>query len=109
MAFSHNLKGNTTTNAREELLEAIEGKVKIVCSALVFDGTTISLKVGHSEAEYSLFMQRLNFTYDAGYGSQYLFGMVWLEDGSWLSRKEYDGSEWWVLCRVPEIPVELLN
>lgn len=33
--------------------------------------------------------------YDSGYGLQELFGDVVFKDGTWLSRGEYDGSEWW--------------
>lgn len=34
--------------------------------------------------------------YDEGYSSrQNLFGDVVFKDGTWLSRREYDGSEWW--------------
>lgn len=33
--------------------------------------------------------------YNSGYGHQELFGDVVFKDGTWLSRGEYDGSEWW--------------
>ena len=35
------------------------------------------------------------------------FGVVWLTDGSWLERYEYDGAENWELKKLPTIPVEL--
>jgi hypothetical protein len=38
-----------------------------------------------------------------------LFGTVWLEDGMWMERGEYDGSEWWELMRRPEIPSTLID
>jgi len=53
------------------------------------------------------FFRSLDFTYDAGYGSQELDGTVWLLDGTWFTRGEYDGSEWWEYHVLPEIPSEL--
>lgn len=42
--------------------------------------------------------------YDDGYGGQELFGTIWLKDGSWYERAEYDGSEWWVHRVCPPLP-----
>lgn len=100
-------------NARKELEGILEsGNSKIVCANIEIDphtwygGETSSkrLKVGYSEEDYNKFMESLDFEYDAGYGMQELGGTVWLEDGSWLERAEYDGSEWWTLKYCPEIP-----
>ena len=49
----------------------------------------------------------LNREYHAGYGTQQLFGTVWLSDGSWIIRGEYDGSEWWEHCTRPSIPTSV--
>jgi hypothetical protein len=49
----------------------------------------------------------LDFEYDSGYGQQELYGIVWLTDGSWLSREEYDGSEWWQHRFLPPVPLYL--
>ena len=46
----------------------------------------------------------LDREYHAGYGTQNLFGTVWLSDGSWLVRREYDGSEWWEHINPPPLP-----
>tara|TARA_R100000908_G_C3670931_1_gene93854 strand:+ start:174 stop:599 length:426 start_codon:yes stop_codon:yes gene_type:complete len=54
------------------------------------------------------FLDKLNVVYDCGYGGQELFGTVWLHDGTWLSREEYDGSEGWIHQKSPEIPEDLL-
>ncbi|RVU70031.1 hypothetical protein EJK17_09890 [Lactobacillus xujianguonis] len=37
--------------------------------------------------------------YDSGYGGQGLASdlIVFLKDGCWLERHEYDGAEWWEL------------
>ena len=40
-------------------------------------------------------IDKLDVEYDNGYGSQYLYGLVLFDDGTWLSRCEYDGSEGW--------------
>ena len=44
------------------------------------------------------------YEYDSGYGGQELFGTVWMDNGEWLTRGEYDGSEWWEHHRRPSIP-----
>ena len=99
-------------NAKIELLENLTGKSKIKCAKLRYEpflqGSVkkFVLKTNHSEAELTDFFESLNFEYDDGYGSQELFGDVWLEDGTWLERGEYDGSEWWDHIICPEIPEE---
>ena len=42
--------------------------------------------------------------YYDGFGSQELFGTVVFKDGSWLTRGEYDGSEWWERHLLPVEP-----
>ncbi len=48
-----------------------------------------------------------NCMYYDGFGGQELFGTVWMDNGEWITRGEYDGSEWWDYHRVPEIPNEI--
>ena len=69
---------------------------------------TAILKVNHSEKDYKDFLELLDFDYDSGFGSQDLFGTIWIEDGSWLSRGEYDGSEWWEHNKLPAIVEQCL-
>jgi hypothetical protein len=101
-------------NAKAELLKLLEGKAKVKCATITNgdewdeDKKDILLKVGYSENEWTEFLKSLNFSYDSGYGGQNLFGTVWLEDGTWCTRGEYDGSEWWEHNQLPEIPSELL-
>ena len=40
-------------------------------------------------------IDKLDVNYDVGYGAQFLYGLVLFDDGTWLSRYEYDGSECW--------------
>jgi hypothetical protein len=68
---------------------------------------SIALKKGHSEEDLHTFLESLDFQYDAGFGGQNLFGTIWFTDGTWATRGEYDGSEWWEHHTRPEIPVEL--
>lgn len=67
----------------------------------------ILLKVGYTTEEYNAFLNELDFDYDAGYGGQELYGTIWLTDGTWFTRGEYDGSEWWDFNSLPEIPEDL--
>jgi hypothetical protein len=62
-----------------------------------------NLKEGYSEEDLNAFLQELDFDYNNGYGTQNLFGTIWYTDGTWSSRGEYDGSEWWERNRCPEI------
>ena len=103
-------------NAREELQHKFDRIGKKPMCAIIHreryddDGNIIALlKKDHTDQEFVEFMNRLDFEYYAGYGSQELFGTVWFEDGTWLDRNEYDGSEWWVYLSTPEIPVDLLK
>ena len=41
-------------------------------------------------------LDAIDVLYDSGYGFQRLFGLVLFNDNTWLSREEYDGSEWWI-------------
>jgi hypothetical protein len=101
-------------NAKQEFLKCIRGKV--VCATIMHNpnwsddtSKTFILKCGHTQDEYNQFLESLDFEYDSGYGLQELFGTVWLEDGMWMERGEYDGSEWWELRRSPEIPSTLID
>lgn len=95
-------------NVKQELSEALKGNAKIKCALIYYDNkaTQKILKINHSVDEFNDFLDSLDFTYDDGYGGQELFGTVWLEDNTWLSRGEYDGSEWWEHNVLPNIPKE---
>ena len=100
-------------NAKKELLNAVKDTAKIKCASIRYGSwedevSQKILKLNHSEEDYNEFLNSLDFTYDDGYGGQELYGTVWLEDGTWLSRGEYDGSEWWEHNVLPAIPTECL-
>jgi len=98
-------------NAKEELIRHIQDRI-IKC-AIIYTGiyndnkTIINLSIQYTEDQWADFLNAMNFEYDSGFGGQELFGTIWYEDGSWSSRKEYDGSERWQHNTCPEIPEEL--
>lgn len=99
-------------NAMTELVKiAATIKAKIRCAYIYTEdmwqqgnGKQMILRVDHSLEEFEAFLKSLDFEYDHGYGGQELFGIVWFEDGTWMTRGEYDGSEWWDYHVLPEIP-----
>lgn len=112
-------------NAKQEIGYLKFGKIK--CAIINWSDTTsylnqcdlpedqkkirnsvnISLKVGHTQEEFDVFMNALDFDYDDGYGVPELYGTIWLSNGDWMSRCEYNGSERWQRNTLPEIPEEL--
>lgn len=84
-------------NARTELIEYVGDK--IVDSGYIYIESfskASKIKVTFdSHIQYLNALDKLDIEYDNGYGSQELFGMVLFTDKSWISREEYDGSEWW--------------
>lgn len=65
--------------------------------------------IGSSDHAYAIswndFQSISDVDYDAGYGSPEVATdlIIELKDGSWYTREEYDGSEWWRLNkRSPE-------
>jgi len=108
------------TNAKQEIIEHIgeyvsTGLSGVKCSCVEYIEyykkihKKFKLKTNHTPTELKEFLESLNFEYDSSYGSQELFGTVWYEDGTWSSRGEYDGSEWWDFNTVPSIPEGLIK
>lgn len=52
-------------------------------------------------------IDKLDFEYDNGYGSQEVFGFIVFKDGTWFNRAEYDGSEWYDYIEKPSKPEPL--
>lgn len=46
-------------------------------------------------------IDKLDFEYDAGYGIMNVDGFIAFKDGTWMERREYDGSEWWEYKDMP--------
>tara|TARA_B110000977_G_scaffold36886_1_gene49555 strand:- start:6714 stop:7034 length:321 start_codon:yes stop_codon:yes gene_type:complete len=103
------------TNARQELLD-LTTRLGLAVEAVSIrfgyydeeddtneDYVKVILKQNYNDIDYKEFISKLEFTYDSGYGCQELFGRIWFKDGSWATRGEYDGSEWWEHHTRPEI------
>ena len=84
-------------NARDELIEMLNsiGKTQEDIKICKF-----AKRISYYEYEAKE-LNELNFDYDDGYGGQNLHGLVVFNDGSWLERGEYDGSEWWEYKHTP--------
>ena len=102
-------------NAREELITILETSKKrgfyLVCAEITYEGDPydgenilIHLPLNHTKEELDRFYNLLDFNYSNGYGTQHMYGRVWLTYGAWLERWEYDGSEGWELKTCPMIP-----
>jgi hypothetical protein len=105
-------------NAKEELQGVLAQLSmrghKLICADITVDHDgweqemdRIHLKVVRTPQETEAFFKRLDFKYNPGYGTQMISGTVWLTNGAWLTRGEYDGSEWWEVHREPMIPDHL--
>lgn len=95
-------------NAKEEFLEITEG-LEIKCVEIrLYNNKRISTKttlaVNYTQDKYDKFLEDIDKEYDSGYGLQELYGTIWLKNGDWIDRYEYDGSERWELRTAPIIP-----
>ena len=100
-------------NAREEFVKHV-GNRTVKCAHITRGGewydnrSEYLLSVGYSATDKEKFLSSINWNYDSGYGGQEVFGTIWYNDGTWSSRGEYDGSEWWEYHSVPCIPEPLM-
>jgi hypothetical protein len=92
-------------NAKQELLEALERfKIKLEDIEKARIGFAVGWEIKYAQTETTQeLLSALDRDYDNGYGSQELYGYVVVSKEVWLSRKNYDGSEWWVLNKCPDI------
>lgn len=94
-------------NAREEFETKVMTNGTVKCAVIRCRNVQAVLKPGYTEQEFKEFLSVLKtLDYNNGYGGQELYGVVWMTDGTWCDRGEYDGSEWWEHHRCPEIPVD---
>lgn len=110
----------SNTNAKQELIDLVNFS-KMKCAEITYNpcslwemddeeaplSKSIFLKQNYSNQDLMNFLENLDFNYDAGYGGQELYGTIWLDDGTWYTRGEYDGSEWWQYHCCPTIPQQL--
>lgn len=105
-------------NAKKEFIQATSYR-KVKCAMVTTDDVwgekeltdddVFKLPEGYTDEQYQAFLSKLDFEYDDGYGGQVVFGTIWMDDGTWLTRGEYDGSEWWQVHKSPAIPDILTN
>lgn len=101
------------TNAKQEFLEHTDSKL-VICAIVTRsihyeDQPPFLLKMSFTHKELQEFLESLDFEYYQGFGTQYVTGTIWYDDGTWSTRGEYDGSEWWEYHEVPKIPDELIT
>jgi hypothetical protein len=94
-------------NAKDEFINHVGRKI-VKCAFVQFieyeDGEKFFITTGYTQDEYNEFLSNIDKIYNNGYGGQELDGMIWYEDGTWTTRGEYDGSEWYEYHEVPDIP-----
>jgi hypothetical protein len=112
-------------NAKKEFLD-ITKDVEVLCAVVNVCGNegksywapldskpikdkSLMLPVDYTQEEYQNFLNELNFKYDNSWGHLYINGTIWLKDGRWIERLEYDGSEWYKLVERPEIPEQCIR
>ena len=101
-------------NAKQELLKLLKNK-EIICAEIFFSTEGIDLnnskkfilKTNYTINDYKTFLSKLDFNYDNGFGIQQLFGTIWFKNNIWAERREHNGSEWWEILFLPNIPNKL--
>lgn len=95
-------------NAKEELLETLQEIGKsiedIEFAGVYYDCSNYDIGesgAGCATEDTNFLLDFLNFSYDEGFGMQYIYGYILFSDGSWLERREYDGAEWWKFMTLP--------
>ena len=92
-------------NAKQELLKIVnDNNITILKIDINYYGDVDNK--GKTVTKHITSLDELNFDYDAGYGVQDLYGIVYCKASNdnpvWLTRGEYDGSEWWTINTIPE-------
>ena len=64
-----------------------------------------AIQSGDIRISVEKFKELADVEYDSGYGSQKVAMdlNIIMNDGTWFSRGEYDGSEWWAHHRAPAV------
>lgn len=93
-------------NAKDEFITHVNRR-EVLCCEIHVSSRDVELTTGWVKSELEMFLKNIDIEYDAGYGGQELYGTIWYKDGTWSTRGEYDGSEWWEYHSVPTIPDHL--
>lgn len=94
-------------NAKQELLKIVnDNNITILKIDINYYGDVDFDNKGKTVTKHITSLDELDFDYDAGYGVQDLYGIVYCKASNdnpvWLTRGEYDGSEWWTINTIPE-------
>lgn len=90
------------TNVFEELQHINVDDIEAITITLGWeDDATPLIQIHNPTIEQIAAMKQ--YDYDSVYGSQELYGTIWMKDGTWYAREEYDGSEWWKLYSRPDL------
>lgn len=91
-------------NARKEFETKTEGHT-VLCAWIQIDSNDVDvdaiLRKRYSKSEYDEFLKEIDVEYDPEWGLQELDGEIWLDDGQWFNRYEYDGREHWTRHILP--------
>ncbi len=97
-------------NAKIEYLEHTKG-LNVIAAEITFLGhnwdDNVDKYLYYEKDKYDEFMIFLDREYNNGYGGQELEATIWYDDGNWSNRGEYDGSEWYIYNKCPELPIEV--
>jgi len=97
----------TPTLHSEEVKEWLDKVLwaTISCDSEYQEETRAILKSTRTVEDEMNFIKVLHsIDYDNGFGIQQFFGIIVFKDGTWMERREYDGSEWWEHYRIPTEP-----
>lgn len=96
-------------NLKYETLSAISRSKGSVVWAVINKGDNeYILRPCYTKEEYREWLESLDFEYDDANGFQEIYGKIGLDNMKWLERKEYDGSEYWEICQIPQFPQQYL-
>lgn len=100
---------------KSELLRLITCKVMCASMHILKEDIPkefVKLKMGYNKEEYDMFLDKIDIPFaDLWRWDAKLYGIVWMEDGSWYSVR-YDSEYGWLLWehhKYPEIPDELTD
>lgn len=65
------------------------------------DVAFVGSKDGEYRISFNAFEKIANIKYDSGFGAPEIAQdlIVYFNNGDWLERREYDGSEWWQIMK----------
>ena len=63
------------------------------------------LRRDYNSEDYAAFLNQINFDYDDSFGWVELEGTIWFTDGTWSTRGEYEGVEWWEHHEMPDLNI----